>query len=221
MLLGDHVLKHIAHVWRYRERVEWEAADLFESLASQLRRQGDREALAVLADEAAEDERRHAKRCRALVDRFEPGLVPLRPTLGTILGTEELTPRKRTLYTSVAISCVTETLSTSMLLAMREESRDELVCSTVREILRDEVRHSRLGWAHLATEATKGDVSWLSPYIARMLKGARDTESRELDVGSDLSDYGILQASRSAAIFDETVSMVLLPGFAQFGISVQ
>lgn len=215
------MLKHVAQVWRYRERVEWEAADLFESLARQLHKQGDVENLVALADEAADDERRHAKLCRALVDRFQPGLMPERPTLGSALGPAHLSPRKRALYTSVAISCVTETFSTSLLLAMRDESRDELVCSTVQEILRDEVRHSRLGWAHLATEAAKGDVSWLSPYIARMLRSARETECRELQECKSLSQYGILQAQESATIFDETVSKVMVPGFAQYGISVR
>lgn len=223
-MLGHQLLEPrapaaVARVWRFRERIELEAADQFERLAVELARVEADPAVIELAREAAYDERTHALLCRGLVERFEPGLAPLPPTLGLHLGPHRQSRRRAVLYASVAMSCVTETLSAALLLHMHRAATDEAVRATVHHILKDEIDHSRLGWAHLAAEAGRGDVSWLAPHVPAMLREAMAADLEPMAASSeDLSAYGILPAARVHAIFDQTVAQVIAPGLARYGV---
>lgn len=214
MLLGDELLS-VGRVWQHRERVEREAAALFEHHAGELAAVGAPAAVVELARRAADDERDHAARCRALVDRFSPGLASLPPAPAEPLGPRELSRRQRALYASVALSCVTETLSAALLLAMRARARDELVADTVHRIARDEIDHSRLGWAHLAAAARAGYVAWLAPHVPAMLRAAVAAEVAPAT--ADLSGYGILSRAEVDHIVHRTITTVIAPGLARFG----
>ena len=206
-------------MWRYRERIELEAADQFEWLAGELAAVGASPAVVELAREAAADERQHALLCRQLVDRFEPGLAPLPPAPVQRLGPHRLARRDAVLYACVAMSCVTETLSAALLLHMRAAATDERVAATVHHILKDEIDHSRLGWAHLAAEAGRGDVGWLADHVPAMLREAMAADLEPMAAkGQDLSAYGILPAARVHAIVRQTVTEVIAPGLARHGV---
>jgi hypothetical protein len=212
--------KAVAIAWRARERVEWEARGLFASLTADLQATGTGATLVAMARQAARDEERHARRCRDLVrrfaERFEGGPPAPLPPRRLCLGPDELSRERRALFTSVALSCVTETLSTAFLLQLRARAVDEAVRSTVREILRDEVDHARLGWAHLAGAAKRDSVAWLSPHLPAMLEYALGNGAQAEDV--DLAGYGILPRSDSLEIFRNVASDVLLPGLERFNV---
>ena len=218
MLLGNQLLTRVARIWQHRERIEREAAALFEHHAGELAELGAPAEVTRLAARAADDEREHARRCRALVERFHPGLPPLEPAPTQPLGPRHASRASRALYASVAMSCVTETLSAALLLHMRARARDELVAETVHHILKDEIDHSRLGWAHLAAAARRADVTWLAPHIAGMLRDAMATELEPM-TSPDLSAYGILTPAEVASIVDRTIATVIAPGLARFGIA--
>jgi hypothetical protein len=176
-------------------------------------------ALVALAHRAAQDEERHAMRCREIVARFgaEPS-VPQPP--GLALGPPSLGGARRVLFASVALCCVTETLSTALLLEMRESTTDLLVRRTVHEILRDEVDHARIGWAHLALEARRGNSAWLAPHLPGMLRAAVRFDAEELPVkaGSGAAAFGILAAHDVRRILRDVAAGVLFPGFERFDL---
>ena len=223
MLLGEYLLNQVARVWRYRERVELEAADIFSRLALRLKHHRFSGNVVALAERAAEDERMHALLCRRLVDRFAPGMPTLRPALGAELGPATLTHRRRAVYAAVAVGCVTETLSTALLLEMQASAQDKLVRDTVHHILKDEVRHSRLGWAVLAAEAARTTTAWLAPYIESMIRAAKqaDMDPMKVDESRDLSPYGVLPPWKVDSIFYQTVNDVIVPGLRRFGVAVE
>lgn len=187
--LGALLMLSAAQVWRRRATTEREAARLFGDLAGDLNALGVGSTLVARARTAARDEMRHAVRCEALVARFDSGISKPEPPRRLRLGPADLTPA---LFASVALSCVTETLSTALLLEMRERAADELVRRTVHEILRDEVEHSRIGWTHLAIEARRGRSGWLAPYLPAMLTAAvrDDLGSSTDDSTENLAAYG-------------------------------
>ncbi|HUQ08637.1 MAG TPA: ferritin family protein [Kofleriaceae bacterium] len=208
----------VAAMWRYRERVEYEAAALFAALADELdtARLGS---LAARARTAADDERRHALRCRAIVAACQPELGPLPPRAISVAPPQpEPDPARRALYASVAMGCVTETLSCALLVAMRDEAEFGPTRAAVDEIVKDEIEHSRIGWAHLATAAARGDVTWLASHIAAMRSAALTHEIEEVPVSEDLSRYGILPRARVTVIVEATWRDVIVPGFAHHGI---
>jgi hypothetical protein len=219
VLLG-HDLLAVARVWRHRERIEYEAADQFARLAVDLERVGAERSLVDLAARAACDEHRHAARCRRIVDELAPALAPLPPRTGIQLGPQTGSLARRTLYASVSMCCITETLSVGLLLHMQEMARHDLVRETVHEILRDEILHSRLGWAHLAAEARRGDVQWLAPHLPRMVAAAVKADLPAVSSSEGDGAHGILSPEAVAAICEQTLTSVIGPGFARCGIEV-
>ena len=103
-----------AEVWLIRERTEHEVAAIFARLARDLSATGAPSELVRRADVCSEDEKVHAVHCRNIVEALEPGRAPLVPNLHIVLGTPHLTVAQRALYTSVALGCITESLSAAL-----------------------------------------------------------------------------------------------------------
>lgn len=222
-MLLEHDLLALARVWRHRETIEHEAAEQFARLTRMLKKTGASTVVMDMAEEAGRDEIDHAERCRAIVDRLQPGLDPVAPPRDIHLGPRDLTPRRRTLYACVALSCVTETLSSALLLAMSETATDTLVADTVHHILKDEISHSRLGWAHLADESRREDVAWLAPYVGGMLRDALRSDIAPMTsehAPKNAPAFGILTPSVVGNVTREAIEAVIVPGLSRFGIDV-
>jgi hypothetical protein len=208
-------------LWSFRAHAELEAAARFRRLAALLRDTGARRIVVDMARTAAGDELRHHVRCRALAQRFggsvsssiEPAAAPLR--------TDGCAPAEQVLYEAVAMSCVTETLSTALLLEMRTAATDDEVRDTVDEILRDEVEHARLGWAHVAAEVSRRDLAYLGPQLPAMLAHTVHAEifAEHDDVdAAPLAGLGALPRSRRCALFVQCMRDVVFPGLALHGV---
>ncbi|WP_434048570.1 MULTISPECIES: ferritin-like domain-containing protein [Sorangium] len=212
-----------AGVWRSRTCAELEAAARFSRLAEQLAAAGAVAPVVAMARAAAEDERRHAALCAALAR--ELGGATFTPP--AVAGAPEVAPRalgtrERLLYEVVAMSCVTETLSAALLGEMVERATDPRVRDTMQQILRDEVDHARLGWAHLAAEWQRGCADVIGQHLPAMLAGTVHEEvfssGAEHPEQGALSGLGALGRGERRRIFDETMRLVVLPGLRRFGI---
>ena len=202
--------------------VEHESALRFERLSQRLADTDAHAAVVSMAVAAASDERRHQTLCGELVVHFgaappEIAAVPLRE-----VAPSGLTRRERVLYEVVALSCLTETLSTALLGAIEEASTDTLVTRTAHSILRDEVQHSRLGWAHLAAEKVRGAGATIAEYLPAMLHGTVTEELfRDDEEGPEaaaLSGLGALRRADRLTVFKETLRTVVFPGLETLGI---
>lgn len=213
-----------ARVWAIRERTEHEAVTLFSRLAADLEECRAPRRLVELARAAAADERVHATHCRAVIDSLAPGMPPLPPDASVRLGPSGAPAARRALYASVALGCVTESLSTALLLEMRAGATAPRVKEALDTILEDEVRHSRLGWAHLALAAADGDVGWLAPSVPAMLEAALASESSPegalegAEARAFLRAHGILAPGDVARITAGVVADVIAPGLRAHGL---
>jgi len=225
----SEVTQSAAAFWLARERVEVEAAALFLDLSERLRRLAAPKNITDLCVEAHRDELRHADQCRAIIDALR-GSRPVPPVerrrVAWRLSPAEadLDPQAEALYAAVAIGCVTESLSTALLAEIRGRAEHPLVQDTAHAILRDEVNHSRIGWAYLANAAKNGDVRWLGAHVDAMLRAALDEEaspvpgaSEDLEAGA-LEPFGVLSARTVRLTCEATVREVIVPGLAHFGI---
>lgn len=211
----------VYRVWRYRDRVELEAADLFGRLASEIRAlRGPSDEVAALSQRAAEDEKRHSVLCRRILSHSPIPVETLEPNLGLSLGPKGLSREGGVLYAAVAMGCVTETLSAALLVNMQPKAGPALFRNTVHDILVDEIRHSRLGWAELARAASETEVSWLSAHIPGMIRDAIRSDIKPMvpKAEIDLSHWGVLPYSVARPLMEQTVNEVILPGLAKFGI---
>ena len=210
----------VFRVWRARERVELEASHHFAHLARALSAlYGRQDRLAKVATQAANDEERHAELVRTIIRHSE--LLRHVPPRNTVLGPPKISRYDRVIYASAALSCVTETLSTALLVEMQKQAEPGLIRQTVHEILEDEVLHSRLGWAVLARAADEGDISWLAKYIPAMIEEAVATDTPTLSPSEallDLSGWGILSPGCAQGLILRAIEQVILPGFDHLGI---
>jgi hypothetical protein len=211
-------------LWAFRARAELEAAARFRRLAHGLATIGSARLLVDMAQAAADDEIRHHERCVALARTFdaeavigtEPAARPLQA------GSNDL--RARILHELVAMSCITETLSTALLIEMRAQARDRAVISVVHEVLQDEVQHARLGWAHLAASASSSSLDRLSELLPRMLAETVHEEIFTTEPGTTnaaLASLGGLSRTDRCTIFVTTVREVVLPGLRHHGVDTR
>lgn len=219
--VSSSLCRIVAEAWTFRWKVELEAQIRFERLAERLARNGALPVVVELAERASSDERRHAELCADLARKYGGDLIPGEISVPEIAppGLEE---KKSVLYEVVAACCITETESTSVLTTLLNSVRGGKMHQVLRELLRDEVGHSRLGWAHLAHESTQGNIGFLERLIPDMLEGhvAEDlfaAASPELE-SSELLAHGVLPHSMKRSVFKMTLLEVVFPGLETLGV---
>lgn len=209
--------------WRFRCAVEREAAARFARLAGRLAGVGAATAVVDLALRASRDERRHAALCAELAAGYGAPIPADAATIPPEIAPSRLAPAQRVLYEVVAACCVTETESMGVLTQLLATARDVRLREVLRELARDEVHHSRLGWAHLASECARGaDVSFLGPLVPAMLMGAAAADlfspaSPESDDPA-LVEHGVLPHGVKLRVFTRTLEEVVFPGLDAYGV---
>ncbi len=213
----------VKQIWANRKKIELEAAALFAQIAKEAKViWGNNNAITDLANQAYQDEQRHADLCQKIIGTKKTPIQKL--NLEVQLGPNHLSRVEQLVYTSISLSCVTETLSTALLLEMKKLAQPKIIRDTVHEILTDEIRHSRIGWAILATLPKNYDLSWVSMYIPAILNEAYQTEvkpmlSRNYD-NQSLEPWGILSPKKSNLIVAKTIKEVIKPGLNKFNIKI-
>lgn len=217
-------------LWAFRARVELEAEARFRRIAADLARVGSPAPVVMLAEKAAREEARHHVLCATAAARF--GADVRRGSAEAAPTAPGLPQRERVLHEAVAMCCITETVSAALLTEMLRETGapggadrvagDPAIHAVVREVLRDEVQHARIGWGHLAYEAGRGDVGFIGEMLPGMLD---DTVADEVfapsvadDIGHALLPYGGLPRETRRAVFAAAIRQLVLPGLAQHGI---
>lgn len=208
--------------WRHRWSFELQAAARFRRLSHTLKQLGAHEAVITQAADAAVDEARHATQCEALIGYFghTAGEAPTfedRPA-----APSGLSARERLTYELVAMSCITESLSCALLGELVERATDTHTKKEMHSILKDEVGHSRLGWAYLASEESKGPHHFIADYLPAMLSATVPpslfTPRPEHPLESDLSGLGALEHAERRRIFIASMREIVFPGLEHFGI---
>ena len=210
----------VFRVWNNRLKTELEAAHLFSQMARDLTLlRGANDEIAKMSQAASDDEKRHAGLCQEILRFNRAPLEPLNPVYHSQLG--PLTKiQDRLLYACVAVGCVTETLSTALLIEMRKRAAPGIIRRTIEEILVDEIDHSRIGWAELARASRTENISWLSQFIPAMINEALQADVRPIVSQSqnDFSQWGILPATDAKEIMAQTIHEVIAPGLKEYGI---
>jgi hypothetical protein len=206
-------------VWAFRARAERVAAARFSRLSDVLARSGAHDAVVGLARDAVGDELRHADLCTWLARRFG-STADEAPEPAPEVGPSSATARERVLFEVVAMSCVTETVSAAALGRMLERAENSAVRDTVQAVLRDEINHAQLGWAHLAREHRSGAVPFVADYLPAMLA---QTVGDELfaagpDVDADLAGLGALSRRDRQEVVVESLEHVIFPGLERFEV---
>jgi bacterioferritin (cytochrome b1) len=225
MELSLELKKAAAWEWKCRRNFELEAMARFQRLALTLDELEGQIELAALARKAASDEKRHADQCAELVSHFGGQAVEKYEPHDRQVSPPGCSPEEALLYEMVAMSCITETLSCALLGALVERATDKQVKDTMHSILRDEIGHSRLGWAFLAGTDSRSSKRFVADRLPAMLAGTvtqeifEDRPSHALE--EPLSHLGALTRKERLHIFQESMHAVVFPGLERFDIDTR
>jgi Rubrerythrin len=211
----------LAAAWAVRYHIETEASLRFGSLVRRLEVAGAPRALVELTERASKDEIRHAAHC----ERLFRGLGGR--TLSGVDRVVEYAPpslpeRERLTYELVSQCCVAETQSTATLVTLLDAAETEELRAVLHELARDEVHHSRLGWAYLAWARPRVDFTFLGPLLPGMVAGSAGPQlfappNEEAD-RPELLRQGVVPHSMRRQVYIETLETVVFPGFDTVGV---
>jgi hypothetical protein len=92
----------------------------------------------------------------------------------------------------------------------------------MQSILSDEVGHSRLGWAYLTEEASRGPQAFLADYLPAMLAGTVHEEIFQehapSPIDAELDQVGVLNRAQRLEIFTSTMTTVVFPGLERYDV---
>jgi len=211
-----------AEAWAFRARVEQEAALRFERLAAVVASFDPGSPVPAMMRRAADDERRHTELCATLAGSLgTPVVLDADADLPSI-APSSLDERQAALYEVVAACCITETESMATLTTLMACEADPEVRAVLHSISKDEVVHSRMGWAHLSRESAAGAVAFLGPLIPGMLAGTIDESlfgAPPADEDAEgLLRLGVLPLEKKREVFLGTLEQVVFPGLEKFGV---
>jgi hypothetical protein len=174
------------------------------------------------AQSASEDEARHRDLCAELARQWGEAHANDYVAPRMRVGRADMDRRDRLLWELVAVCCISETMNTALMTRCMEVVKEEAIKKTLHELLKDEVRHSRLGWAHLAAERAAGRGDFLRDVLPLMLEAS--VEPGFLDGASQAAwtdamyDYGELPHAELVSLYCETLDQVIFKGLEAMGI---
>jgi hypothetical protein len=113
-----------------------------------------------------------------------------------------------------------ETIAGAFLRECQHDAGGPLVRAALRELLRDEIDHARLGWAHLASPRLSPDIRRaVEAEIETLLDMCRAVWLDERQTEIDLPrGHGCSPLSELPRIVDDAVRELILPGLRHVGI---
>ena len=216
------VRARVGATWAFRTRAEIEAAARFTRMAEELAEIGALPLVIQGARAAAADEARHRDLCARLAAAWgEPRALEHAPPRERI-GRSSMPPRDRILWEVVSVCCLGETMNTALMTRCFELCKEPEIRATLHELLKDEVRHSRVGWGHLAAERAAGRGEFLRDVLPLMLEAS--VEPGFLEGTADapwtdaLYDFGELPLRELVQLYLETLEQVVFKGLDALGV---
>jgi hypothetical protein len=214
----------VAEVWRGRADSERSTAETFRIVANGLAALDAESDLIALARRAVDDEMRHAKRCWQLACLYADRELPVpRPHALVLPSYEGATEELRHTLHVVGQCCLNETTASAFLERSLQLVRAEPVRTVLRELLRDEIDHARIGWAHLASPLlSTATRQAIAPWLPQMIATNSRTWCRQLDILLDdvHAEHGVPTWSTIAEVTATALDELILPGLRHVGLDV-
>lgn len=211
----------IARHWLARAHGELSTAAVFTRVTQALLELGAEPPVLALAARGVGDEVRHARLCHALAQLYAGSALEF-PTAD---GAEDVQfgdapPRVNRVLLAVYHSCLNEGIATAYLQENLRRTCAPAARGVIRSLLRDDIEHARIGWAHLASARVTSDdrrhVAAALPTLLRIVSDAWLGPDVESD--TDAPEHGCLPRSGRSVLVRAAIEDVILPGFEYVGI---
>lgn len=221
--LDPSLRETLAEIWWAQSATELRVAGSFGIVHEALAALDADAPLVTLSARAVDDEHRHAALCLDMASRLAgralappPPLPPHHPHHRAALDEAE----RRSLYV-IGQCALNETFANAYLTTAFHDTTSPLARAAIQELLRDEIDHSRLGWAYLSRlpEARRARISdWLVPLT---LTNLREWHESATTHSHAYAAHGVPAADDVREALAETVREVLVPGFEHVGLDVR
>jgi len=215
--------ERIGREWLRRAEVELSAATLSAQIVRGLLLDGAVQEVLELAGRAVSDEIRHARICQSVAEAYlgRPAPAPRsRPMEEGRFG--DAPPEVNRLLSLVLHSCLNETFATVCLREGMIQCSATTARAATRLLLRDDLDHARIGWAHLASPAVdaaaKLHVSRAMPVLLRL---AGESWMNEPRASFEAPGHGVLPAASFPAFVRTALRLLVLPGFEHVGVDTR
>jgi hypothetical protein len=220
--LSDDDRAGLVAIWENRARTELEVASHFAFVTRALLAGRAVPAVVASAAAAVADETRHSAICLEVVERLS-GRTPT-PPVGIETQVPSLEGADPDLVPSLylmALCCCNETIACVRLETGIETTRSPTARAALGAIYGDELKHARIGWAHLASSAVDESqrarlVPWVLPIVRASVE--KDSVAIELFERFPNPDHGILDKAVRRQVTAGALNDVIIPGFAAVGI---
>jgi hypothetical protein len=217
--LTPEARRAVGQLWARRAQGELSAATTFTGLHRDCLALGVSATITELTERAIADERFHSELSQLMAEHYlgapGPAPVPGGDTLRFESCAIEVAPALRFL-----LHCaLNETIAVAYLRQCLQEAESALVRAAVRELLHDEIAHSRVGWAHVASVASNATIRGsLCRELPALLAVVSDAWCEVVESSECPAGHGGLSEPHTRAVTEDTLRTLVLPGLARFGI---
>lgn len=217
------VRRAVASVWWGQCATELRVARSFAVVHEALVGLGAEASLIALAARAVDDEHRHGALCLEVARRYDASFVDAPPDLPNqqpVHALAQSEDERRALYV-LGQCALNETFASAYLSTAHQDATCSLARAGLNELLRDEIDHSRLGWAYVSTlsPALRARMSdWLVPLT---LQNLREWQTSAASHEGAITEHGVPSADAVREALADVVRGVIVPGFATNGLDVR
>lgn len=220
--LSDSQRETLRRYWLDRADGELTTALSFEFMLDDLRTEGAPAPLLELAESAVADEHNHSDWCARWAERLGDG----EPVKGRLRGKRPVcfdaaSDHDNRLLRTVFGSCFSETVALHVLTASQALITLPSARSLNHRHIKDELRHSRLGWGLLAWDGlTARDRGMIAAHVPELVQLTRDVWLSTPQPGDEeLQGFGFLSAQLIDAAYDDALENVILPGLTHHRVT--
>jgi hypothetical protein len=223
-LLDDASRSVVAATSVRRAALELEGAAAFTAVTQALLELRADARIVDLSARAIAEEIRHSDIYRELAGAYgtaEP--EPLRAAPIEVPSYPGVSPRHENVLRVVGMCSINETMACSFLELCLAGATAPLVRAGIREVLEDEIRHARIGWAYLGSPDFGDDErrfvsTWLLPLLRTQWTRWR-AQIATLPA-TELPAHGCPSAAAIERASIASMRDLVLPGFARAGVDV-
>ena len=209
----------LAALWQSRATSESTVRVVFDQLVTELGAAGAHADVIALARHAADDEDRHAKICEDLATAYRGAAAELRPEPTARLPEYSKDPKIKAALHAINLCCISESLACAFVESCIAACEDAELRDIHKRHLADEVKHARVGWAHVASLSAELKAA-VAPFLVEILKAQLEGwESRVATLPEQgVPGHGYPSRDAIVDILHGAIAEIVLPGFAHVGI---
>ncbi len=210
----------VGALWAHRAHAELTAAYIFAGLHEDCVLASEQPVLLELTQRAIEDERFHSRLSARVAEHYLRVAPPEPAPVADALRFESCEAEVARGLRLLLHCALNETIAAAYLRECQREAASALMQAALRELLRDEVDHARIGWAYLASlDGATTIRERLCHELPSLLSLVTSAWHKPLLEDEYPSGHGALTLERTRLVTRSALETLVLPGLAQFGIS--